>query len=289
MSQLPNVLWLVFGRDRLCWSEFEPQWQDRLDQHLLAGLADDDADRFLRECGIADSTTREAIVEASLGVPYYLHLAVDTWESISNRDGRKPTIADFEGAPREVFSRFIGHLPRNEIEALKVLAGPRYWDAPLAELLMRDFRTGFAVGALQQLPQLPFVNRGPLPDTWTLNRLVRASLTDHTPPEFRLKLHRYLFDLQARRLEELRQSNAAADPWQTLTDAFYHAQQALSSADLVEWVLAATEPFVSGPTRMYLVPLYQQVVSVIEARPGEPPPALTELRLRLSGLMGGGG
>ena len=286
MAQLPEVLWVVCGRDRLRWTEFEPEWQGRLDQHLLPGLSDDDAGQFLSSCGITDPAVQEAIVEGSLGVPYYLQLAVDTWESIRNRESREPITADFADTPRAVFSRFVGHLPRNEIEALKVLAGPRYWNAALAERLMREFRTGFSIGALGELPKLPFVSRGPLPETWTLNRLVRASLADHTPPEFQLRLHRYLFDLHARQLEELQRSSATDDPWQVLTDAFYHAQQALSSADFVAWVLTATEPFSDGPTRMFMVPLYQQVISIVETRSGDPPSALAELRRRLSRLMG---
>jgi hypothetical protein len=287
MALLPQVLWVVCGRDRLRWTEFEPEWQGRLNQHLLPGLPDADAVQLLDSCGITDPAVREAIVEGSLGVPYYLQLAVETCESIRNRESREPTVADFADTPREIFARFVGHLPRNEIEALKVLAGPRYWDAALAERLMIEFRTGFSISALQELPQMPFVGRGPLPGTWTLNRLVRSSLTDRTPPEFRLRLHRYLFDLHSRQLEGFRQSTACGDPWQVLTDAFYHAQQALSSTDFVTWVLTATEPFADGPTRMFLVPLYQQVIGVVEARPGDPPPAMPELHRRLSELMGG--
>jgi len=287
IDRLPETLMIVFGRERLRWAEFEPEWNQRLSQHKMPGLTEEEIEQFLSAGGVADPAVREVISEASIGVPAFLNLALDTCQDIHERQGREPTPADFETTPREMFSRFLGHLPPNEIEALKVLSVPRYWSPTLAEQLMIDFRTGFAVGALSELAQLPFVNPGPLPETWTLNRLVRACLFDHIPADFRTRLHRHLFDLFAQRLEQAQGSPVSDEHWQLLTDASYHAQHALKSGDFVDWVLAATVRFAADSTRGFLVPLYQQVINVIEARPESQPESLDELRQRLSQLLGG--
>jgi hypothetical protein len=284
-AHLPDVLWVICGRERLQWADAEPEWNQRLDQHLVSGLTDDEVEQFLVAAGVGDSDVRDAISEASLGVPLYLELALETWRNIRLGQEREPVAADFDQKPQELFSRFVGHLPRNEIEALKVLAITRFWTSSLAEQLMVEFRTGFSIAALHGLPQLPFISPGPLSDTWTMNRLVRACLDDRTPGEFRVRVHRFLFDFYALKLERMRAQAVTDDSWQLLTEASHHAQHALKSREFASWVLTATEPFGADETRMLLVPLYQQVIKVIEAGPEPEPAALAQLRERMARLM----
>jgi hypothetical protein len=285
VAHLPNVLWVISGRERLRWTDSEPGWNQRLDQHLVTGLSDDEVEQFLTLAGVSDPDVRETISEASLGVPLYLELALETWRDIRVRQGREPTTADVDQNPQELFSRFVGHLPRNEIEALKVLAVTRFWTSALAELLMVEFRTGFSIAALSGLPQLPFISPGPLPETWTMNRLVRACLDDRTPTEFRVRVHRYLFDHYALKLEDVRARAISDDSWQLLTEANHHAQHSLKSREYASWVLTATQPFAADETRMLLVPLYQQVIKVIEAGSEPEPAVLARLRERMARLM----
>jgi hypothetical protein len=49
--------------------------------------------------------------------------------------------------------------------------------------------------------------------------------------------------------------------------------------------MTATEPFAADETRMLLVPLYQQVIKVIETGPEPEPAALAQLRERMARLM----
>jgi hypothetical protein len=293
---------VISGRERLCWGDFEPEWNQRLDQHLVTGLNDDEVEQFLVAAGVSDPDVQETISEASLGVPLYLNLTLETWRNIRLGQSREPTAADFDQNPQELFSRFVGHLPRNEIEALKVLAVPRFWTNALAELLMVEFRTGFSIAALRGLPQLPFVSPGPFPGTWTMNRLVRACLDDRTPAEFRVRVHRYLFGLYALKLRDcplgfsraiegaenpgvVPSGSGSDDSWQLLTEASHHAQHALKAREYASWLLTATEPFAADETRMLLVPLYQQVIKVIEAGPEPESAALAQLRERMARLM----
>jgi len=285
VAHLPDVLCVVSGRERLIWGDSEPEWNQRLDQHLVSGLTDDEVEQFLAFAGINDPDVREVVSEASLGVPLYLNLALETWRDIRLGRKREPVAPDFGQNPQELFSRFVGHLPRNEIEALKVLAVPRFWTDALAEQLMVEFRTGFSIAALRGLPQLPFISPGPLPETWTMNRLVRACLSDRTPPEFRVRVHRYVFDYYARKLEDTRLLAISDDSWQLLTEASHHARYALKSREFGSWVLTATTPFAADETRMLLVPLYQQVIKVIEVGPEPEPAALAQLRERMARLM----
>lgn len=288
ITHLPDVLWVICGREKLRWADSAPEWNQRLDQHLVTGLNDDEVEQFLTTSGVSDPDARRAISEASFGVPLYLELALETWRDVRVRQGREPVAADFDQSPQELFSRLVGHLPRNEIEALKVLSVPRFWTNRLAEQLMVEFRTGFSIAALRGLPQLPFINPGPLPETWTMNQLARACLNDRIPAEFRIRIHRYLFDLYAGKLDGLRAQAISDESWQLLTEATHHALQALKSRELAAWVLTATEPFAVDETRMLLVPLCQQVIKVIEAAPEPEPAALARLRERMTRLVNSG-
>ncbi len=76
VAQLPQVLWVVCGREMLRWAEINPEWKDSLTQHPVKGLSTEDAGEFLRGCGIEDSTIVDAIVRAATACP-----TISTWQS----------------------------------------------------------------------------------------------------------------------------------------------------------------------------------------------------------------
>jgi hypothetical protein len=71
VAQLPEVLWVITGQQRLRWEEVNEDWRTYQHQHLVGGLAECDAQRFLASCGITEEALQEAIVEGSKGVPFY--------------------------------------------------------------------------------------------------------------------------------------------------------------------------------------------------------------------------
>lgn len=48
----PGVLFVIFGRDKINWHEKDKEWTNILDQHLMQGLSDKDADIFLQKIPI---------------------------------------------------------------------------------------------------------------------------------------------------------------------------------------------------------------------------------------------
>lgn len=50
VSELPEVLWVIGGRDRLSWEEGDERgWGEACEQHLVGQLSDEDARSFLAE------------------------------------------------------------------------------------------------------------------------------------------------------------------------------------------------------------------------------------------------
>jgi hypothetical protein len=224
IAQLPEVLWVIFGRERLRWGEQDPAWAEGLDQHLVRGLSPDEADRFLAASGIPDPAIRQAIVENSLGVPYYLNLAVDAWSSVREREQREPVPADFARTPRELFARFLSHLTQPETEALKVLAVPRCWDQQLAELLLNSFRTGYPITAISELCRFPFVSPCELAGFWSMSQLIRRCLWEHQPVDLRRRVRRLVFDYYAAQLRDPAGKEISPQQRSALAEASYHAQ-----------------------------------------------------------------
>jgi hypothetical protein len=194
VAQLPGILWIICGRKKLRWEEVEGDWGKVLDQHLLGGLADEDAKCFLKSCGIEDNAIQRVIIESSKGVPYCLDLAVDTYFEIKSRHQSEPQPSDFANTHQELVERFLLYLDRSEIETLKVLSTARKWDKSIFELLVTQFKTGYPITALGELCRFSFINKGDIPGTWTMHELMRESLQQKQDEERQREIHRQVFD-----------------------------------------------------------------------------------------------
>ena len=71
VAAAPGTLFVILGRERLSWDRrFPDDWGDLLgDQHLLGGLADADADRFLAAIPIPDGAVRRALIAGAKADP----------------------------------------------------------------------------------------------------------------------------------------------------------------------------------------------------------------------------
>lgn len=142
VQEMPGVLVLIFGRDRLRWAELEKEWDNVLEQHLLGELSNEDADGFLTKVPIPEADIRERIVGASEGLPHYLDLAVSQYEMIRNIGG-KPDVDDFGTTPSDVRDRFLDHLPASERRELFIAS----YTESLSEQLFLDLADAFLGGS----------------------------------------------------------------------------------------------------------------------------------------------
>jgi tetratricopeptide (TPR) repeat protein len=259
---------LITGRERLRWEEMKEDWRNYKHQHLVGGLAESDARRFLASCGITEEALQEVITEGSKGVPLYLDLSVDTYLEIKATQQRDPAHSDFRGTPQDVFERFLRYLDRTETETLKVLSVARFWDRELFELLIREFNTGYPTTALPELRRFSFVQEEQTPGTWTIHPLMRKALQEHLDAELRGRVHRHLFDHYNDSLEGL-ESRAVSDVHKVaLTEAFHHGRYALATEELFEWFTTAEKVLRRAALWQFMIPLYEEFAWLIEDRRG---------------------
>ena len=71
-------LFVIGSREFLKWAEYNNEWDDILDQHILGKLSENDANYFLKHVPIESPEVRKAIIYSSNGLPLYLDLCVNT-------------------------------------------------------------------------------------------------------------------------------------------------------------------------------------------------------------------
>jgi len=289
VAHLPEVLWVIAGRERLRWGELDDDWNDVLDQHLVGELADADARRFLESCGIRDAAIQDTIITGGEGVPFFLDLAVDTYEKIEQTEDRHPEPADFAGTPREVLDRFLHYLSTEERETLKVLAVARQWDRELFAALIERFQTGYPATALAQLCRFSFVQETDTPDSWALHALMRESLQEHQSDALREEVHQFLFDRYADRPKGLDPKRLRDAHQVALREAFYHGQHVLDPSDFQDWFAEAREPFWEAAQWRSLIPLQERLVDLIEQYSGLESPRVARALYGLARLYRGQG
>jgi len=262
VKQLPEVLWVICGRQKLRWEEVERDWGDSLSQHEIGALPVQSARQFLQTCDITNGQIQDAIVKGSGGVPHYLDLAVDTVQSARY----KVQDAEFRGgSPEELVGEFTRRLDKPEVETLKVLSAARFWYYGLFEHLMTEYQTGYPLSGYDGLSRFSFIKEGAAPGTRTMHDLMRDALQEEQSPELRKRVHLFLHELYAKQLQGLDVKGITDTHRTALTEAFYHGRQAKNAAELWSWFKAAQGVFDEAGQHRLLVPLLREVVALVEA------------------------
>ena len=254
---LPNVLFVLTGRDRLTWAEashgghldyvgpsrwpglvasvdFEPR------QHLLDYLSAQDCDVYLRSALIEDgepampAEIRERVVTGSAGLPLYLDLAVSHFLAV-RAENRPLEPQNFGGPLPAVISRAIRDLDREERQALFGASLFRRWDAGLAAAA-----GGVSDAAGIRLSKRPFVIESDDPLPLSLHSLLRdgiragVDLADAwSTNEWTQSADRALAALEQR-------WSQARDDWTTVTSVVNAAVDVAAGASQIpDWLLDA--------------------------------------------------
>ncbi len=175
---MPNVLFVVTGRNRLRWSDERSratmQWAGpehwpylaesvrdvEPRQHLVGGLSATDAERFLCQRIVSDSEPaipediRRVIVAAADGLPLYLDIAAVRFAQLSAA-GATPTPDDFGQPLPEVVARLMQDLAGDQRTLLRVASLLHRFD----EALLLAGAPGSTDAALSRFVQRPLVRR----------------------------------------------------------------------------------------------------------------------------------
>jgi len=282
IPNMPGVSWIVCGREKLLWvPECDPDWDMYLEQRQVDELPESYCQEFLEDCGIENKEIRDIIIKASERVPYYLNLSVDTFEKITKK--RQPTPEDFGKTQPKIFDKFVKYLEGNEIRALKVLSAPNFWDRELFEILMKKFDTGFPAGAFSELIKFSFIKRD-ANGKYSIHQLMRKSLQEYQDSTDKKNTHQFLLAYYSNKIEDLDIKAITPEHETALTEAFYHAKEALEAENLLNWFISASDPFYRAAFWQLITPMYEENLQILEAELGPQHPSVATTLNNLAGL-----
>ena len=87
ICRIPNVIWVIAGREKLKWLGLDESWEGTLEQHLLGTLPFQDTSSFLKTAGIQKDELIKQIFNLTHGTPMYLDMCVDTYVKL--KESRK--------------------------------------------------------------------------------------------------------------------------------------------------------------------------------------------------------
>ncbi|MEU4113743.1 hypothetical protein AB0F71_04520 [Kitasatospora sp. NPDC028055] len=190
IAQLDRGLVVVASREPLGWNAYDPAWAQIIRSHRIAGLPMEARLELLEHSGIGEGAERSAIAEASVGLPFYLHLAIDTRTqqpaAAAGRAARTAVSAE------EILQRFLAHVAADEIRLLEVLSAARQFDYPLFRHLARSFDLPGNRLVWEALTSYSFVHRAE-DGFHRLHQLMLAALRGRLSPAAQREIHTVLF------------------------------------------------------------------------------------------------
>ncbi len=268
VSHLPEVIWVICGREKLRWYEQDEEWNNYTEQYLLGRLSDEDSKYFLNSCGVEKPDVQSVIIKASKGVPHFLDLAVDTYYEIEKRYQRIPEAKDFARTQDSVLERFLRYLDKTEIETLKALSSARIWGSEIFRLLVNEFQTGYPITAMDNLCRFSFINESERKGMFTMHELMRESLQAKLDNETLKLLHGVLFNYYKEKLKTVDVKNIDDNAKQALIEAAYHGKLSLTPDEYFNWSCKDTVIFHEAAQYRLLLPIIEDLVEMMEKHKG---------------------
>jgi tetratricopeptide (TPR) repeat protein len=285
VSELPEVLWLIGGRDRLSWEEgYDQGWSEACEQHLVGKLSEEDARSFLAKRGIKEPAIVDKILRQAAGVPFYLELETQLYDKTPAAN-RTPEV--FGGSQREQIERLLTHFDASERATLKLLAAFGIWDRELFSQAVTHFATGYPATGAAELGR--FWSIEPIgEDRWQLhNEMAHHLQADESKRDegtFKA-VHRWGFAYFDGPLEGLEAKAIQADDAERLQRALRHARVIQPPAEWAAWLVKRLEQLGEGTIWQPLLAVAERGVQEAENVLGANDPAVADLLNQQASLL----
>ena len=213
-GQLDQALVVIASREPLHWENYDPDWAGAIRTSALDGLPMTARLELLAAGGVSDPADRQLIADASAGLPFYLHLAVDTHQRADGGMGGVLVSQD------EILARFLQHVAPEEIRSLEILSPARIFDYEIFRHLTAAFQLPGHRLAWDSLTAYSFIY--PAGDALRLHQLIRTAVLQRLPAATVTQIHALLRGLWDDRAEQGAGTAAA----RAYREAAYHGLRA---------------------------------------------------------------
>ncbi|MBR6764198.1 MAG: tetratricopeptide repeat protein [Clostridia bacterium] len=156
IQNIPGVLWVIAGREKLKWEKFDPEWAGALEQHILGSLSVADSDQFLASAGVGGTELRSAIYKLTGGTPVYLDLCVDQFMRIVAR-GEVPTIDMFGNNTFDLIERFARYMGEAQKDLVFMLSCLKHWSDELIGNIGGKILPNFSLSTYEKAKEFSFI------------------------------------------------------------------------------------------------------------------------------------
>ena len=158
VQNVPGVLWVIAGREKLKWERFDSEWKEALEQHLLGSLSSQDSDQFLLAAGVADAALRSDLYDLTMGTPVYLDLCVDQYRRLVER-GTEPRAEMFGRDTFDLIERFARYMDDAQKDIVYVLSCMGHWNDSEIAAIARQVIPGFSITTYEKVKGLSFITQ----------------------------------------------------------------------------------------------------------------------------------
>lgn len=156
ICRIPNVLWVIAGREKLKWEDIDESWKGTLDQHLLGTLSFQDTQHFLNLAGIDNDELIHELYNLTHGTPIYLDMCVDTYVKLKEK-GKNPVIEDFGEDTTALIKRFFMYMNDAERDFTTMLAFIGEWNDENIVDISKKMLGSFSASLYSKIKDFSFI------------------------------------------------------------------------------------------------------------------------------------
>lgn len=178
IPNIPNVLWVIAGREKLKWEAFDSAWSKTLEQHLLGSLTQKDSTQLMRSAGITDPALLEDLYQLTDGTPVYLDLCADRYDHLKQKriSFGLETFGQNEHALIARFVRFMD-IPRKYI--VYVLSLLEIWNDEMMHTVGSNVIPDFSWTTYEEIKDFSFISE--YEGLYFMHQTVQEVLADCCP------------------------------------------------------------------------------------------------------------
>jgi tetratricopeptide (TPR) repeat protein len=190
ITNVPNVIWVIAGRDRLKWDLINKEWKESIHQQVLGDLSKADTFELLESAKITDVWIKEHIYEITCGTPIYLDLCVEQYHFLV-RNNQTPSKANLGNNKNELIERFIRYMDDTKKDLVFMLSCLEEWNNELIIDLINETKMKISHYSVENIKNFSFViTENQI--TYKLHRAVKEVLFDTCPISIKQMVNRYM-------------------------------------------------------------------------------------------------
>jgi len=229
---MPYAIFSIAGRNKLHWSDSDPNWLDIIRFRVVDNLTEKDSKELLISAGLSGTTLLSDIYIATGGHPYYLDLCLDIYHETSFNQESK-NIADFSRKKSQLYDLFTETINRNLLDFLETISVGTFCSDDLYFHIADALNIQISFPQYLNIERFSFVTRRS--DKFYLHDLMRGSLEGSLDGELKRKYASTLLSYYNKKLENTSKTEIVEYIEDVLSEALFLSNKSLIKSELKHW------------------------------------------------------